>query len=69
MKCKKCGACCYFGVYDPMTKKAFKTNLRCPLLTQDNLCSVYDNRPDWCMSANTMKRLGLLLPNCGYKEE
>lgn len=32
--CEKCGACCRF--------------VGCPLITEDNLCPIYENRPDIC---------------------
>ena len=33
-ECSQCGACC--------------RAIKCPLLTEDNLCSDYENRPIWC---------------------
>lgn len=32
--CKKCGTCCRL--------------MRCDKLTDDNLCSIHDTRPDFC---------------------
>lgn len=32
--CEKCGACCMA--------------VKCSLLTKDNLCSIYENRPEIC---------------------
>ena len=33
-ECEKCGACCTF--------------VKCTMLTEDKLCSIYDERPDVC---------------------
>jgi hypothetical protein len=35
-KCQKCGSCCRF--------------FKCPILTKDNLCPIYKNRPEMCIS-------------------
>ena len=35
-KCQKCGSCCRF--------------FKCPILTKDNLCPIYENRPKMCIS-------------------
>ena len=49
--CQKCGACCR----SPFTKFWLpelwdEEKQRCINLTEDNLCSVYDKRPDRCNS-------------------
>lgn len=44
-ECKKCGQCCYIWVYTD-TEELFQT--RCPKLTEDNLCSIYEWRPIQC---------------------
>jgi len=33
-KCQKCGCCCKF--------------FKCPILTAENLCPIYENRPNIC---------------------
>ncbi len=65
-KCLRCGKCCYFFFYD---KKGIieRTSVKCPYLTKDDLCSVYDSRPDWCMTAKQMIKLDLLPKDCGYR--
>jgi len=65
-KCLKCGRCCYMGFYDRRGFKT-KTTIKCPYLTEDNLCNVYNNRPKWCITAEEMKKKSLLLDGCGYK--
>lgn len=45
MECTLCGACCVAPDIAALDKPL---GLRCPHLTQDNLCSVYENRPDIC---------------------
>ena len=64
--CNKCGACCYCRLLD-----GTETGIKCEHLTEDNLCSTYENRPEWCMTAEQMIESGLIkhLPDtCGYKE-
>jgi Fe-S-cluster containining protein len=55
-KCLRCGKCCYID----------NTNIRCIYLTEENICSVYDNRPSWCMTAKQMKDIYKLPEGCGY---
>ena len=67
-KCKKCGACCYCRILDG--DKAIETLIKCIYLRDDNLCSVYNNRPSWCKTAKEMIEEDLIkhLPDtCGYK--
>ena len=64
-KCRRCGKCCYLAYFDDV--KIVRTSKKCPHLTADNLCSVYDHRPDWCMTAEQMAKLNLLPEGCGYK--
>jgi hypothetical protein len=45
MECTRCGACCVAPDIAALDKPL---GLRCPHLTADNLCSVYDRRPDVC---------------------
>jgi hypothetical protein len=45
MECTRCGACCVAPDIAALDKPL---GLRCPHLTADNLCSVYDNRPRIC---------------------
>ncbi|HYO67439.1 MAG TPA: YkgJ family cysteine cluster protein [Archangium sp.] len=45
MECTRCGACCVAPDIAALDKPL---GMRCPHLTADNLCSVYDRRPDVC---------------------
>ena len=47
MECTRCGACCVAPDIAALDKPL---GLRCPHLTADNLCSVYDRRPQVCRS-------------------
>jgi Fe-S-cluster containining protein len=44
-ECNKCGACCVAPDIAALDKPL---GLRCPHLTADNLCGVYENRPQVC---------------------
>ena len=64
-QCKKCGKCCVvrmigFGM-------TIETGNRCVYLTKDNLCATYNNRPEWCLSVQQMKELGILPQDCVYR--
>ena len=67
MNCAKCGKCCLLRIGNPATGEIYETQIRCPYLTKDNLCSVYDNRPDWCMTAEQMRELNILPNECALK--
>ena len=43
--CKKCGACCRYH--------------NCKHLTKDNLCSIYERRPDRCNVKKMAERSGI----------
>ncbi len=45
MECTRCGACCVAPDIAALDKPL---GLRCPHLTADNLCSVYESRPRIC---------------------
>ena len=45
MECTRCGACCVAPDIAALDKPL---GLRCPNLTADNLCGVYDRRPQVC---------------------
>ncbi len=47
MECTRCGACCVAPDIAALDKPL---GLRCPHLDADNLCSVYENRPQVCRS-------------------
>ncbi len=47
MECTRCGACCVAPDIAALDKPL---GMRCPHLTADNLCSVYERRPDVCRS-------------------
>ena len=46
-ECTKCGACCVAPDIAALDKPL---GLRCPHLGADNLCTVYDRRPEVCRS-------------------
>ena len=45
MSCTKCGACCVAPDISTIGKPL---GVRCPHLTEDNLCAVYESRPQIC---------------------
>jgi len=45
MECTRCGACCVAPDIAALDKPL---GLRCPHLGEDNLCRVYENRPQVC---------------------
>ncbi|WP_164009218.1 YkgJ family cysteine cluster protein [Pyxidicoccus trucidator] len=45
MECTRCGACCVAPDIAALDKPL---GLRCPHLTEDNLCGVYEQRPAVC---------------------
>ena len=45
MSCTKCGACC---VAPDISSLGKPLGVRCPHLTADNLCAVYEDRPQIC---------------------
>ncbi len=45
MECTKCGACCVAPDIAALDKPV---GMRCPHLTEDNLCGVYERRPKIC---------------------
>ena len=45
MECTRCGACCVAPDIAALDKPL---GLRCPHLGPDNLCTVYENRPQVC---------------------
>src|SRR5688500_3966855 len=45
MECTLCGACCVAPDIAALDKPV---GMRCPHLSADNLCSVYENRPKIC---------------------
>lgn len=52
--CIKCGACCIkAGKYS--LPKFNNGDGCCKYLTKDNLCSIYENRPEICKSSNYKK--------------
>ena len=46
--CDKCGLCCKHIELIPQLKEYDSGNGRCIHLTDNNLCGIYDNRPDIC---------------------
>lgn len=46
--CDKCGICCRHIDLIPQLQKFDIGNGRCMYLTKDNLCSIYNERPDIC---------------------
>lgn len=45
MDCTRCGACCVAPDIAALDKPL---GLRCPHLSADNLCSIYEHRPQVC---------------------
>ena len=45
MKCFKCGTCCIAPDISTLNKPI---GVRCKFLTPDNLCSIYERRPQVC---------------------
>lgn len=62
--CSMCGACCRrVGlIINELVKKGFpykvKENGSCEMLDENNLCKVYDNRPDMCSIEKTALKSG-----------
>jgi uncharacterized protein len=46
--CDKCGLCCKHIDLIPQLKEFDTGNGRCKNLTEDNLCAIYDKRPEIC---------------------
>jgi len=69
MSCKKCGKCCYLSVITDSKLNFIRTKRKCPFLGEDNLCTTYESRPSWCLTAEEMKLIpGGLPEGCGYGE-
>lgn len=66
--CLKCGKCCYLTTFD-REGKVLRTSIKCPHLTRNNLCIIYNHRPDWCLTAEQMTQLNILPSDCGYSKE
>jgi Fe-S-cluster containining protein len=47
MECTRCGACCVAPDIAALDKPL---GMRCPHLTANNLCGIYDRRPEICRS-------------------
>jgi uncharacterized protein len=47
MECTRCGACCVAPDIAALDKPL---GMRCPHLTADNLCGIYERRPEICRS-------------------
>ena len=45
MDCTRCGACC---VAPDIAALGKPLGVRCPHLAEDNLCAIYQDRPDIC---------------------
>ena len=45
IECSRCGACC---IGADITALGKPVGVRCQHLTRDNLCAIYDHRPDVC---------------------
>ena len=46
--CEKCGICCKHINLIPQLKQFDSGNGRCIHLMDNNLCAIYENRPDIC---------------------
>lgn len=47
-ECSKCGLCCQHIDMIPELLDYDSGNGKCKYLTADNLCAIYENRPDIC---------------------
>ena len=45
-ECQKCGACCKFAGY--FIEGFDRGDKVCKFLTENNICSIYESRPDIC---------------------
>ncbi|MDR1246124.1 MAG: hypothetical protein LBK57_03750 [Clostridiales Family XIII bacterium] len=52
MKCLHCGECCTFFEILLNDGTVKPRGVRCPHLTQDNLCGIYRERPKACYDHN-----------------
>ena len=70
--CRHCGKCCLIKSVNKIGQIVY-TNKKCTFLTEDNLCSVYENRPSWCVTVERAKKEGifrLIYPeDCAYRQE
>ena len=46
--CDRCGLCCRMLAYVPQLAAFDRGDGACRHLTNDNLCEIYDSRPDIC---------------------
>lgn len=65
-ECKKCGQCCKNIGKTGLLKEFENENGECIHLTNDNLCDIYENRPDVC---NVKKMYELFFHNYMTAEE
>lgn len=56
--CLKCGECC----------KKESMFLKCIYLKDDNKCSIYNSRPEWCLTVLKMKEQKILPKNCIFNK-
>lgn len=66
--CWQCGACCKLVGLHPEGKDLDRGDLACKHLTSDNMCSIYDDRPDICSVRTMWEKEPLGLTWDGYKE-
>lgn len=56
-QCDRCGECCrHIGVF-PFMRKYDRGDGVCVHLTGDNLCDIYDERPDFCDTYKLYERI------------
>lgn len=65
-QCEKCGICCKHINLIPELKAFDSGNGRCIYLMDNNLCSIYEKRPDIC---NVAKMFELVYSKQMSKEE
>lgn len=65
-ECSKCGLCCRSIHMVPALSQYDCGNGRCQYLTENNLCGIYENRPDIC---NVDKMYELHFESIMTKEE
>ena len=64
--CSQCGACCMVAGRSGLMPS--KEDGSCEYLTDDNKCSIYDDRPDICSIRKTYKKRKSKGMNITYKE-
>lgn len=56
-ECTKCGECCKRVGLFPFMRKYDRGDGACIHLTEDNLCDIYEERPDICNTDKLFQRI------------